>query len=46
MKTCGNCAYFNTYYKVCKRELVVKGVLKCVFEYNKACKGYKGKESY
>lgn len=46
MKTCCNCAYFNEYHKLCKRELAVKGELKCVFEYNKACKHYKEKECY
>lgn len=46
MKMCGNCAYFNDYHKLCKRALVVDGVLKCVFDYNKACKNYKRKESY
>lgn len=44
MKMCGNCAYFNDYYKLCKRALVVDGSLKCVFAYNKACKSYKGKD--
>lgn len=46
MKMCCNCKYFNAYHKLCKRALVVEGVLKCVFEYNKACKSYKRKESY
>lgn len=45
MKTCENCVYFHAYHKICKRELVVNGKLKCVFEYNKACKNYKKKEN-
>ena len=44
MRMCCDCKYFNVYHKLCKRELVVKGILKCVFEYNKACKNYKGKD--
>lgn len=45
MKMCCNCEYFQEYHKICKRELVVSGVFKCVFEYNKACKNYKKKEN-
>lgn len=46
MKMCCNCEYFNVNYKLCERGLAVKGVIKCVFEHNIACKNYKRKESY
>lgn len=44
MRTCSDCKWFNSYYKLCKLELGASGKFKCVFEYTKACKRYKKRQ--